>query len=107
MMILIYEENYCSFPVRVVVVVLMYLFCLLLFVISGYKAFAPGTAFGAGIGSLLPLAATHIANLNLDSERDEMKHKIDVWVKEAFHQFQDRDEEISNQNKYFLELDSL
>jgi hypothetical protein len=79
-----------------IVLVGMFLFiCMLIFIISGYTAFASGTAFGAGIGSLLPLAATQVANLKLDSECDGMKQKIDIWVKEAFDQLRNQDEEIN------------
>ena len=62
----------------------LYMVLLITFILTGFAAFTPGTAFGAGVGSLLPLIAGKTAGIGNLIENVDFKEYIEKVLKEDF-----------------------
>ena len=63
----------------------LYMLILITFILTGFAAFTPGTAFGAGIGSTLPLIAGKTAGIGNFIENVDFKKLVDRVFREEFH----------------------
>ena len=66
--------------------VVLWLVCILVFVLMGFSAFAEGTAFGAGIGAVLPMIAGNSAKLKDSVSRIDTTALVERTMKEDFQQ---------------------
>ena len=62
----------------------LYMVLLITFILTGFAAFTPGTAFGAGVGSLLPLIAGKTAGIGNLIENVDFKEYKEKVLKEDF-----------------------
>ena len=64
--------------------ILTWLVSILIFVLMGFSAFAEGTAFGAGIGGIMPLIAGKSASLKDLVGKINVKRLVESTLKEDF-----------------------
>ena len=64
--------------------VVIWLACILVFVLMGFTAFAEGTAFGAGIGAVLPMVAGKSAGLKKEIDKINVQDLIENVMKDDF-----------------------
>ena len=66
------------------IMLVLYMLILITFILSGFAAFTPGTAFGAGVGSILPLLAGKTAGIGNLIENVDLKKIVDNVLREEF-----------------------
>jgi hypothetical protein len=64
--------------------ILIWLLCILIFVLMGFSAFTEGTAFGAGIGGVMPLLAGKSAGLKDMISKINVNELVEKTLKEDF-----------------------
>ena len=64
--------------------ILVWLLCILIFVLMGFSAFTEGTAFGAGIGGVMPLLAGKSAGLKDMISKINVNELVEKTLKEDF-----------------------
>ena len=64
--------------------IVIWLTCILIFVLMGFSAFTEGTAFGAGVGALMPMLAGKSSGLKDMVSKVNVNELVEKTLKEDF-----------------------